>query len=920
MNPREVLILIKGEIKTEEVESLFFDNVSRKCKVVFRNGKSYEYNAGNVVYLNNPCLHEFKDQKISVNGIELYNIENIFEFCDAKTKKKYWHIVFKDKAKTYKYDELKILNETKDCFQSAVLNYLKDIAANNPLLVQEFCENDYKKTDASLLQKQYNKIKGIYENENTALALYLKSGVQKDLQPVAKRSLVFPFGCNLSQINAVHNAFKYTISLIQGPPGTGKTQTILNILANLLIQGKTALVVSNNNSAIKNVQEKLSQYKLDFLSAMLGKEENKEFFIESQKPRKLELPIEKNRPSLASWQTNIIEKVSAAKKLFNEQNDLARAKAEFESTRVNYEHFKEYLDELGISGYAIENRNDLNQFDIESIRNQIELNLKKNPSKNRLSFFTRLWLRFAKGLSNWKFLKGDVAAVIASLENFCFIIRLAEFESRIRSLENSVKANEQAASDLQNFSKAILYENVFRKFNLRKEQTIYKIDDLYRKWSEFLKDYPIVFSTTFASKSALNPNAVFDYVIMDESSQVDIATGALAISCARNAVIVGDSKQLEKVTTREEKEKYQEIFEKHKVPQMYNCADVSFLDSISCFIPEVAKTLLKEHYRCHPKIIEFCNQKFYDNQLVVLSKNTEKNPLVIHWTVPTSRENNVNQKQIEAIAQEVMPSLKFADVGIISPYNKQCYELRKVVPGIDISTIHKFQGREKDSIIFSTVDNVLTEFSGGPQIINVAVSRAKNKFVLVASKQEQPKGSILDDLIGYIQYNAGISEESKVYSIFDVLFSQKCCNVFYNFDNISKYPSENIAYRMIREVLKKCPSLNVFFEYPMNHLIRDYSKISDNPALLNYAKHPSTHIDFLITNRITKTPVLAIEIDGANFHKQESVQAERDHMKDCILEQYGIDHIRFSTKGSNEREQLESKLKPYIVSLSPTVC
>ncbi len=72
----------------------------------------------------------------------------------------------------------------------------------------------------------------------------------------------------------------------------------------------------------------------------------------------------------------------------------------------------------------------------------------------------------------------------------------------------------------------------------------------------------------------------FDYVIMDESSQVDIATGALAISCAKNAVIVGDSKQLEKVTTREEKEKYQEIFEKHKVPQMYNCADVSFLDSI----------------------------------------------------------------------------------------------------------------------------------------------------------------------------------------------------------------------------------------------------------------------------------------------------------------------------------------------------
>lgn len=914
MNPREVLVLIKGEIKTEEVESLSFDDASRKCKVVFRNGSAYEYSAGNVVCLNNPCQHDFKKQKISVNGIELYNIENIFEFCDAKTNKKYWHVVFKDKAKTYKYDELKVLNETRDTFQSAVLNYLKDVAANNPLLVQEFCENDNKKTDASLLQKQYDKIKGIYEGEDTALALYLKSGVQKDLQTAETRTLVFPFGCNLSQINAVQNAFKYTISLIQGPPGTGKTQTILNILANLLIQGKTALVVSNNNSAIKNVQEKLSQYKLDFLSAMLGKDENKTSFIESQKPRKLELPIEKNRPSLASWQKNILKKVSDAKRLFSEQNELARVKTEFKNARVNYEHFKEYLDELGISDYSVENRNNLNQFDIESVRSQLESNLKNNPSRNKFSFFTRVWLRFVKGLSNWKFLKGDVAAIIASLENFCFIIRLAEYGNRVNSLEKSVKANEHAASDLQSFSKSILYESVFRKFNLRKEQTIYTKDDLYRKWGEFLKDYPIVFSTTFASKSALSPNAIFDYVIMDESSQVDIATGALAISCAKNAVIVGDSKQLEKVTTREEKEKYQEIFEKHKVPQMYNCADVSFLDSIGRFIPEAAKTLLKEHYRCHPKIIEFCNQKFYDNQLVVLSNNTEQNPLVIHWTAPTSRENNVNQKQIDAIAQEVMPTLKTTDVGIISPYNKQCSGLRKVVPNIDISTIHKFQGREKDSIIFSTVDNVLTEFSGDPQIINVAVSRAKNKFILVASKQEQPKGSILDDLIGYIQYNAGKSVESRVYSIFDVLFSQKCCTNFRNMESISKYPSENIAYRMIRDVLKTCPSLDVFFEYPMNHLIRGFSKIADNLALLSYAKHPSTHIDFLITNRISKTPVLAIEIDGANFHKQESVQAERDRMKDCILERYGIDYVRFSTKGSNEREQLESKLKAYMVN------
>ena len=41
------------------------------------------------------------------------------------------------------------------------------------------------------------------------------------------------------------------ISVIQGPPGTGKTQTILNIIANILMQGKTVQIVSNNNSAPK---------------------------------------------------------------------------------------------------------------------------------------------------------------------------------------------------------------------------------------------------------------------------------------------------------------------------------------------------------------------------------------------------------------------------------------------------------------------------------------------------------------------------------------------------------------------------------------------------------------------------------------------------------------------------------------------
>ena len=73
-------------------------------------------------------------------------------------------------------------------------------------------------------------------------------------------------------------------SAIQGPPGTGKTQAILNIISNLLIQNRTIEIVSNNNSAAKNILEKLAspKYSLDFLVAPLGKKDNKLAFINIQ--------------------------------------------------------------------------------------------------------------------------------------------------------------------------------------------------------------------------------------------------------------------------------------------------------------------------------------------------------------------------------------------------------------------------------------------------------------------------------------------------------------------------------------------------------------------------------------------------------------------------------------------------------------
>ena len=43
---------------------------------------------------------------------------------------------------------------------------------------------------------------------------------------------------------------------------------------------------------------------------------------------------------------------------------------------------------------------------------------------------------------------------------------------------------------------------------------------------------------------------------------------------------------------------------------------------------DIPKTLLREHYRCHPKIIGFCNKKFYNNELIILTNESlEDKPL-----------------------------------------------------------------------------------------------------------------------------------------------------------------------------------------------------------------------------------------------------------------------------------------------------
>lgn len=295
-------------------------------------------------------------------------------------------------------------------------------------------------------------------------------------------------------------------------------------------------------------------------------------------------------------------------------------------------------------------------------------------------------------------------------------------------------------------------------------------------------------------------------------------------------------------------------------------------------MPDVTQTLLREHYRCHPKIINFCNQKFYRGELIIITTNKgEADVLSVVKTVVSNHErHHYSQRQIDVIKKEIIPKyvLNPEETGIIAPYKNQVEALSKEIQDIGVATVHEFQGKEKENIIVSTVDDEISDFVDDLYLINVAVSRAKNKLMLVVTGNKQAKERNITDLIDYIQYNNFEVIDSKIYSIFDYLYKQyiEGRKAYLQKDKkILEYDSENLMYSLINEIIddNKYSSLVVVCHFPLNMLIR-------NPQLLNeqecqYAMNRATHLDFLIYSRISKKPILVIEVDGYRYHKENMV-------------------------------------------------
>ena len=904
MDTRRYMVIIKGVIKTSEIKSCDYNRNTQKWDVKFKKGKKYSYIFSNVERLINPVVLNPNMYRISIEGREFFNVMSIYEFRSKNNS--YWHICFDNGCeKDYRRSDLHIVESCLTQSQSSnVFEYIKQIAGLSNIRNEE--------TGEKLLSKRFDKIS--FVGSDVALAKYLNPSSLQGKRTGCKYVPIFPFGCNNSQYTAVKNAMENQISVIQGPPGTGKTQTILNIIANILMQGKTVQIVSNNNSAIENVYEKLSspRYNVGFVVAALGSSKNKKLFVEHQDATYPDFSSWKTQEDSSVLQNGIAELSSQLKNVFDKQEKLACLRQELSQLVTEQNHFNQYIEESEVHIDSIKFKKKLSSKQWMLLWQECQL---ISEEKTTIGFWFKIKALFKYGVTNWGIYKQDISKAITTFQAMFYRAKQSELSVEIADIEKYLNSvNKNLLEELCNQSMVVLKDKLARKYEGNSSRKIFSEDDLWKNSYDVLAEYPVILSTTFSSRNSLNLNVVYDYLIMDEASQVDIATGALALSCAKNVVIVGDTKQLPNVVTNDIKTQAKSIFDDFNVSEGYQYTN-SFLQSILDVMPNVTQTLLREHYRCHPKIINFCNQKFYHGELIIMTTDKGEDDVlsVVKTVVGNHVRNHYSQRQIDVIKNEIIPKYVSnpEETGIIAPYKNQVEALRKEITGIDAATVHKFQGKEKENIIISTVDDEISDFADDPYLINVAVSRAKKKLMLVVTGNEQTKERNITELIDYIQYNNFEVADSKIYSIFDYLYKQytKERQVYLQkHKKVSKYDSENLMYSLIEDIIcaNKYSSLDVVCNFPLNMLIK-------NPELLNeqecrYALNPATHLDYLIYNRIGKKPVLAIEVDGYSYHKEDTVQASRDLLKNHIMELYEIPLLRFKTNGSGEKDKIVEML------------
>ena len=308
-----------------------------------------------------------------------------------------------------------------------------------------------------------------------------------------------------------------------------------------------------------------------------------------------------------------------------------------------------------------------------------------------------------------------------------------------------------------------LLENVLAECNNRREVNIR------------MADCRIYVGTvaSIASKPELFKLKHFDVAIVDEATQI-LEPQLLGILCARfkdgrngigKFILIGDHKQLPAVVlqSNEQSEVHDEGLRRIG---LYNLKDSLFERLYRFHLQEEhcrAVDMLCRQGRMHPGVASFPNREFYAGKLEALGlphqlENVDAPVRFIpseRDTESVSGKTNRNEARIVAqLAADVYHLYKETfevnrTLGVITPYRSQIALIRKEIQALGISalneisvdTVERYQGSERDVIIYSFCVNYLYQLKFLPNLteengvwidrkLNVALTRARRQLYI----------------------------------------------------------------------------------------------------------------------------------------------------------------------------------------------
>lgn len=679
-------------------------------------------------------------------------------------------------------------------------------------------------------------------------AAHLFSNIENENR-TNKGPLAAPLPCNQSQEEVLAKIRAESLTVVTGPPGTGKTQLVVNAVTNAWLDGDKVLVTSTNNGAV------------DVAVRRAAKDVGTGLLIRTG-----------NRDEREKVSDRITMAVSEAKKHTGKQASararLRRAVNDRNALLEKQERLHQ-LDVLLLK--SSERRKELEQ---EAKNASRRLWLEPGPPKFGMDYASikikarqlpKAW--FFRGCRSARFRRRLGCKADAELRTIALwaeiSLRITELRVGIDSCRDErIRIAEELGNIGENLREADNEWSHASKDAVRAETTA-KIRSASRALAEFAQSSAqggrlkrIIANSlphlhgwactalTAQNNFPLEPD-LFDLVIIDEASQCSLATMLPLAYRTKRLAVVGDPHQLNPIVPIGDghlKEIARQAgFDNDQLRERgMHHKDGSAYAAFERALKPASPVMLNEHYRCHPHIARWFNRKFYGDALTVLTdvSTTSVQDRAVGWVdiegeaERPSTGSWINLREAEQSVRQIEAELKAGcgSLGVVTPFQAQAHLVRnlaqrrfslEVLDEIEFmsGTAHRLQGDERDTIIFSAVVSPkispasIRWIEKEKNLLNVAVSRAKSKLIVIGHPQiEKLGGSTLASLRTYVreEFSSERTVESSLASFRTDSEAENLLLEALQINNFSPYAKINVeGYELDFALLEQGIKLNI---------------------------------------------------------------------------------------------------------------